>query len=51
MCVLPLFFGMIVVVLRKDPPKLFGINPKGAKFMYMIHKEINMIDLNIFLKL
>ena len=37
--------GMLVDVLRKDPPKVFGTNAKGANFMYVIHKEINMIDL------
>ena len=35
---------------EKDPPKLFGTNAKSANFMYMIHREINMIDLNILLK-
>ena len=39
----------LLLFYEEDPPNGFGINAKGANFMYVIHKEINMIDLNIFL--
>ena len=40
----------LLMFYEKDPPKPFGTNAKGANFMYMIHKEINMVDLKFFLK-